>query len=214
MLIYVAGPYSASSEYTVAQNIEEAKQISARLWEKGHAVICPHMNTAFFENEANVSYQQYMDGDFMMVRRCDAMVMTPRWRDSKGAKMEHEYARSLGIPIYYWPDAPDLHLTEVRCPEQAVAFSELVGKMYRVHLDKNADYSPANILLTGNVGAAVRIWDKTARILNLLGFDLKVNVGTFSGARSPKNESLLDAFMDLAVYAIIGWLLLIDKWGK
>ncbi len=74
--------------------------------------------------------------------------------------------------------------------------------------------SPANILLTGNVGAAVRIWDKTARILNLLGFDLDVNVGKFSGARSPKNESLLDAFMDLAVYAIIGWLLLIDKWGK
>lgn len=33
-------------------------------------------------------------------------------------------------------------------------------------------------------------------------------------ARDPKNESLLDAFMDLAVYAIIGWLLLIDKWGK
>lgn len=197
MLIYVAGPYSASSEFTVAQNIEEAKQISARLWEKGHAVICPHMNTAFFENEANVSYQQYMDGDFMMVRRCDAMVMTPRWRDSKGAKMEHEYARSLGIPIYYWPDVPDLHLTEVRCPEQAATHN-----------------SPANILLTGNVGAAVRIWDKTARILNLLGFDLKVNVGTFSGARSPKNESLLDAFMDLAVYAIIGWLLLIDKWGK
>lgn len=214
MLIYVAGPYSEYAGFTVEQNIKDAKEISARLWERGHAVICPHMNTAFFEKEANVTYDQYMAGDFAMVRRCDAMVMTPRWENSRGARMEYEYAKSLGIPVYIWPDAPELHLTEVRCPEQARAFSEIVGRMYRVHLDKNADYSPANILLTGNIGAAVRIWDKTARILNLLGFDLKVDVGTFSNPRTPKNESLLDAFMDLAVYAIIGWLLLIGKWGK
>ncbi len=154
MLIYVAGPYSAYEDFTVEQNIEQAEKIAAELWKKGHAVICPHKNTSHFEKWVEgIEYEQYMQGDFRMIRGCDALVMTPRWKDSKGARMEHEYAQRLGIPIHYWPEAPDLHLTEVRCPEQATAFSELVGKMYRVHLDKNADYclAPGTRVLNGKL---------------------------------------------------------------
>jgi hypothetical protein len=150
----------------------------------------------------------------MMIARCDGMVMVPEWEFSKGAKIEYEYAESLKLPVWEYPDLPDLHLTEKRCPRQAKAFAEVVGQMYRIHLQKNADYSPANILLTGEVGLVTRLWDKIARLLNLTGFHLNVEVGDFSNPLSAVNEPLEDAYLDDAVCAIIGLLLRRRVWGK
>ncbi len=115
---------------------------------------------------------------------------------------------SDGVP------AQRLHITEERCPEQAAGFRDIIEQMYQVHLDKNADYSAANILGTGEIGIIVRMWDKMARLLNLLGFDIEVK---FTGYRAPqeaKNESIDDTFMDMAVYSIIGLLYREGKWGK
>lgn len=63
----------------------------------------------------------------------------------------------------------DLHPTEEKFPQQAKKFKEITEKLYRVHLDKNQDYSPSNIIITGMPGALVRMWDKIARIFNLMG---------------------------------------------
>jgi len=107
------------------------------------------------------------------------------------------------------------HTTEDRCPEQTQAFRELIEAMYQTHLDKNADYSPANILATGQVGLVTRLWDKTARLLNLQGFRFSIEeAGTYEPPRQPKNESIEDTYMDLAVYALIGLIVRQGKWGK
>ena len=143
------------------------------------------------------------------------------------------------------------HPTELRFPIQTEAFRELIEKMYRIHLEKNQDYSPANILVTGEVGVLVRVWDKLARIFNLNGLmfpsvkpeieqlieDIETNSPKvddtrmilerldeivkkssldFSKAKKKEasNESLEDSWLDLAVYAIIGYLENKRKWGK
>jgi uncharacterized protein DUF4406 len=211
MLIYVAGKYSGD----IDANIAAARQVAIALWEKGHAVICPHLNSAHMEQDCKATWQDYLDGDMNMVSRCDALVMLEGWQDSKGANMEHEYATSLGMPIYYAPDLPELHPTEVMSPNQCKGFRELVGKMYRTHFSKNADYSPANILLTGETGLVTRLWDKTARLLNLTGFKFQylMHEGV-SPPRKPKNESIDDTYQDMAVYAVIGLLLRQNKWGR
>lgn len=214
MLIYISGPYSAYDEYTVADNIERAAVVARALWEAGHAVICPHLNTAGFEKTCQATYDQYIAGDLNMIARVDAMVMTHGWAFSKGANIEHEYAVAIGLPVYYWPDVPPLHPTEVRCPAQAQAFREIAGQMYRVHLQKNADYSPLNILMTGEVGLVTRLWDKIARLLNLTGFRAEITRSEFSAPRTPKNESIEDSFLDAAVYSIIGLLLRRGVWGR
>lgn len=215
MLIYVSGPYSADTEPGITKNIEQAAVIAGELWEMGHGVICPHTNTAgVFFKDCAATYDQYIQGDLVMIARCDALVMTPDWEKSKGARIEWAYANSLGIPVYVYPGLPDMHITEKRCPEQVKAFAEILGKMYRTHLQKNADYSPANILLTGEVGLVTRLWDKIARILNLTGFKIKVDVGTFDKPVEPSNESLEDSYLDAAVYSIIGLLLRRGAWGK
>ena len=211
MLIYVAGKYTGD----VNKNIASARNVAIALWEIGHAVICPHLNSAHMEEDCKADYETYMRGDFNMISRCDALVMVENWKDSSGAKREHEYALSLGIPIFYAPELPSLHSTEILSPEQCQAFREVTGKMYRTHLDKNADYSPANILLTGETGLVTRLWDKTARLLNLTGFKFQALLHEdVRPPKKPKNESIEDTYIDLSVYAIIGLLLRRGKWGK
>lgn len=108
----------------------------------------------------------------------------------------------------------NLHDTETRYPEQTRAFRELIEKMYALHLEKNSDYSPLNILGTGEIGSVVRLWDKTCRIMNLLGFRIEGRLVEYTSPKKPKNESVEDTLLDLANYAIIALILRQEKWGK
>ena len=71
---------------------------------------------------------------------------------------------------------------------------------------KHHDYGPKNIAHSpGGAlnGLRVRMWDKVARINNLL--DSKV---------SPSNESLRDSFIDLLNYSAIAIMVLDKKWPE
>ena len=73
-------------------------------------------------------------------------------------------------------------------------------------ISKHRDYGPKNISQSPGGplnGLRVRMWDKLARINNLVD----------SGA-SPEHESLEDSFKDMANYAIIGLLVLRGKWDN
>ena len=217
MLVYVSGPYTAKTHDEISANIQAAREVAIKLWEMGHTALCPHLNTAHFEVDCKATYDQYMAGDFTLLSVCDAMVVLPGHEKSRGTNMEIDYAKEHGIPMYYLELAnnwPPLHPTEVRCPEQAKAFREMMGRMYRTHLRKNADYSPANILLTGEVGLVTRLWDKIARLLNLTGFEVNVDVGSFRAPKAAQNEPIEDAYDDAAVYSVIGRLLRSGKWGR
>lgn len=71
-------------------------------------------------------------------------------------------------------------------------------------LQKHKDYGPKNISQSPGGplnGLRVRMWDKLARINNLLE----------SGA-TPENESLRDSFIDLLNYSAIAMLVLDGDW--
>ena len=228
MLIYTAGPYSAPTPEGIERNVQSAAGIAAVLWQKGHSVICPHANTHLPARYVTLTADQWIAGDLQQLAVCDAIVMLPNWRQSKGAQREKAFADMHGIPVYDMNDIldqsltaqdaydrlPGLHPTEVRCPVQVKAFRAILGKLYRTHLRKNADYSPANILATGQIGLVTRLWDKVARLLNLTGFRITVTEGTFEAPREPKNEAIEDTLEDAAVYAIIGMLLRQGAWGE
>lgn len=87
-------------------------------------------------------------------------------------------------------------------------FNEAVQQKFQhaksVLLQKHKDYGPKNISQSPGGplnGLRVRMWDKFARINNLID----------SGA-TPENESLKDSFLDMANYAIIAMLVLDDEW--
>ena len=109
MLIYTAGPYSASAGVgTVQENIQRATDISAQLWDMGYAVICPHMNSANLETITSLSNKDFVDRDLEMVQVCDGIVMMPYWEQSLGAVRELQHARDNDLEVWFWPNVPKL----------------------------------------------------------------------------------------------------------
>jgi len=107
-VIYVAGPYRASSEWGVAENIRRAEKAAVELWKRGWAVICPHKNTAFFGGACPDVV--WLEGDKELLRRCDAIFMLDEWEDSKGATEELALATKLKLAVFHqlygYPVAP------------------------------------------------------------------------------------------------------------
>jgi len=223
MLLYLAGPYSASETRTVEFNIAVARNVAISLWNQGHTVLCPHLNTANLEHDVTfgtkdteAQYMHWIMHSLNLLRRCDAIVLLPNWTESRGARTEHEYALEQKIPVYEWCDAGTIipeHPTKQNNPNQCKVFMETIMRMYRLHLDKNRDYSPANILGTGEIGLITRLWDKMARLLSLSGFQIRIKDSQYVGSREAVNESIDDSYLDLANYAVIGRLLRMGYWG-
>ena len=97
---------------------------------------------------------------------------------------------------------------EIRMMEDpfVVDIEETLTDLANLLISKHKDYGPKNISLSPGGplnGLRVRMWDKLARINNLVD----------KGA-SPEHESLEDSFKDMANYAIIGLLVLQGKWPQ
>ena len=111
----------------------------------------------------------------------------------KGGQFPHQ-----GKSIEYKPKRTTLEFED----EVKIIYDELMSLL----LSKHRDYGPRNIAdAPGGAinGLRVRMHDKLARINNLV-----------DSKNEPEHESLEDSFKDMANYAIIGMLLLRDKWDK
>ncbi len=97
MIIYIAGPYSANTKEEVISNIARARIVAHDLWEAGYPTICPHMNTAEFDD---INKSIFYAGDLEILEKCDAVVLLPHWKTSMGARMEVQHAIKHGIRIY------------------------------------------------------------------------------------------------------------------
>jgi nucleoside 2-deoxyribosyltransferase len=112
-LVYLAGPYRSTSIYGVMQNIREAEDIAVEIWNLGVAVICPHKNSAFLDGAVDEPQDENMmvtgdsiffKGDLEMVKRCDALVLMPKWYQSQGTRQENTFAVLNGVPVFRWTE--------------------------------------------------------------------------------------------------------------
>ena len=101
-VVYVAGPYNPVSGKTVEENIMAASAVAIELWQHGWVAICPHLNTAHFEKVTRLGSIDFVDGDLLIVKRCDAVVCVPGWTASKGAIREVACAIEHDIPFFVW----------------------------------------------------------------------------------------------------------------
>lgn len=120
------------------------------------------------------------------------------YHSSDGHRVYSEFLRQRGQdPDDYIKSSPAF-LKDVED-----TFNELQALLVKKHLDygpKNISDSPGGPIN----GLRVRIHDKIARINNLVD----------RSVANPQYESLEDSFKDLANYAIIGLLVLRDKWDN
>lgn len=103
-VVYIAGPFRATNPdgtndaWRTQQHIMKAMALALDVWKLGHAAVCPHANTMFFQNAA--ADNVWLDGDLEMLRRCDAVLMVEGFENSKGATAEAVEAMKEGIPAF------------------------------------------------------------------------------------------------------------------
>lgn len=114
-LIYLAGPYRPYTDifggyHTIAQNVRSAATYGIELWRRGFVAVIPHTMTYFPRHQQQdggikgVAPEVFLQGELELLRRCDALVLMPNWRISKGATAEKLYAEEHGIPTYEWEE--------------------------------------------------------------------------------------------------------------
>ncbi len=86
-------------------NIRRGIEAAVALMDRGYVVICPHEKALGMEMIAPRSYAEWMAYDYRCIEACDVVLRmsdahgTPL--PSHGGDLEVEYARKLGIRVYY-----------------------------------------------------------------------------------------------------------------
>ncbi len=96
--IYVAGPYRSATEAGVDRNIRRAARLAQRVWQLGCVAVCPHRNSSWLGGV--VSDEWILDGYLELLSRCDAVILTAKWKESQGTLAEIDYARKFDLPIF------------------------------------------------------------------------------------------------------------------
>jgi len=114
MKIYVAGPMyrktstECHSPKVCWTNIRRAIKVGMQLYRKGHAPYIPHLNALIdVITETNLKGDEWIENfDFPWLEKCDALFFIGH---SLGADKELEYAKKLGLKIYYYKvdEVPD-----------------------------------------------------------------------------------------------------------
>ncbi len=101
--IYIAGPYSDTTNSNVIANMERAAKVAADYYRAGWVVFCPHTMTHIIDQKFNkdgaIKYDDWMATDIYWLKKCDAIHMLPGWQKSKGASHEYKVAKGLGLEI-------------------------------------------------------------------------------------------------------------------
>lgn len=210
--VYVAGPYSGKNPHDVECNVNEAILVADELWRQGYYPFIPHL-THFWEQQYQHEYMEWLELDLAWLRVADCMYVI---EESPGVRIEMEYCRRHDIPVFFnlaemnkWRDKWVTERKIIWVEEKPLGdprFHAVLAELGHLHDKKQQDYGSStdpfkNVRNTEDwgipawVGAMMRGNDKIKRLQSYYENGVLAN----EGAR--------DAFMDLAVYAIIGLVL-------
>lgn len=94
--VYISGPLTFGGAADPTPNIAAFNAAASKLRSLGFDVLNPVENIG----DENTPWAQWMRADLRLLLICDAIVMLPRWEESKGARLEYHNARELGMVIH------------------------------------------------------------------------------------------------------------------
>lgn len=100
--IYIAGCVTDGGRLTKADYEEKFYEASGRIFEAGHIPVNP---TTLPHNHAR-RWQDYMIEALHAMLDCDAVLVLPCWKRSKGATIEVQLALRLGKEVIFENHAP------------------------------------------------------------------------------------------------------------
>lgn len=92
MTIYIAGKITGDKHYK--RKFQKAERMLKR---KGHSVMSPAVLNAYPEFD----WIDYMQVTHAMQKACNAILLLPNYKESKGAMKEYEYAKKLNQAIFF-----------------------------------------------------------------------------------------------------------------
>lgn len=100
MKIYIAGPMTGLPKL----NFPAFDAMRDRLISMGHTVVSPadisrEMDYAAGVETGGLDWDKYMERDLAALATCDCVVVLEGWHRSRGAGMEVEIARTLGVLV-------------------------------------------------------------------------------------------------------------------
>lgn len=95
MIIYISGPISDPDPEVVKTNKAAFTEAERMLDADGHSVVNPVKNGL----PDTAPWLDHMRADIKMLMDCNAVATLPGWENSRGATIEVELARGLGIPV-------------------------------------------------------------------------------------------------------------------
>jgi hypothetical protein len=99
MVIYIAGPFRASTPWGVHCNVANAEIAALEIAKRGHVPMVPHCMYRNFDKALPDEF--WLAATITLLERCDAILMLPGWERSQGAIAEHQRATDCGMRVFY-----------------------------------------------------------------------------------------------------------------
>lgn len=93
--LYLSGPISHSDPAQVERNKQAFRDAAIALRAHGLTVVSP----VELCPEVGMPWEWYMKRCLAAMMTCDRLVMLPGWRESLGARLEHDLACGLSMPV-------------------------------------------------------------------------------------------------------------------
>lgn len=100
--VYVAGPIGANDAGRRAR-LDAGINAGLHLLMAGYVPQVPHLWAAACPADDVASYERWMEYDFALIDRCDALIRLPG--HSPGADREVAHARARKIPVFFGVEA-------------------------------------------------------------------------------------------------------------
>lgn len=99
-MIYLSGKITGLPPAEAAANFKKAER-KVLTQQPDADIFNPFEECSIFFKGKDPEWSDYMRYCVALLVMCDQIHMLPNWKDSKGAKIEHDLAKNLGIEITY-----------------------------------------------------------------------------------------------------------------
>ena len=101
-LVYISGKYTAPTLAEVEEHKALAREVGYAVMDLGCEPLVPHFSCPPpRETDVRAIWKRAMRSCLVQMLRCDAVLMVPNWRDSRGARVERWVALRAGLPVYH-----------------------------------------------------------------------------------------------------------------